>query len=80
MNFAMAFDLTTVLKKVDVPFPVPLHCPHDADSVCDFCPLPNPDVGPSVLVCDVKHTFPFWSMSPQVYAVSVIYCIEHFFL
>ena len=21
-----------------------------------FCPLPNPDVGPSIFVCDVEHT------------------------
>ena len=22
----------------------------------DFCPLPDPDVGPSIIVCDVEHT------------------------
>ena len=27
-----------------------------ADDVYDFCLLPDPDVGPSVLVCDVEHT------------------------
>ena len=26
---------------------------HIADYIYDFCPLPDPDVGPSVLVCDV---------------------------
>ena len=35
--------------------PGPLHCSHIADYVYDFCPLPDPDVGPSVLVCDVEH-------------------------
>ena len=27
-----------------------------ADYIYDFCPLPNPDVGLSILVCDVEHT------------------------
>ena len=30
--------------------------PHISDYVYDFCPLPDPDVGPSVLVCDVEHS------------------------
>ena len=25
-------------------------------SMNDFCPLPVPDIGPSVFVCDVEHT------------------------
>ena len=24
--------------------------------IYDFCPLPDPDVGLSILVCDVEHT------------------------
>ena len=28
---------------------------HIADYIYDFCPLPDPDGGPSVLVCDVEH-------------------------
>ena len=26
------------------------------DYIYEFCPLPNPDVGPSIFVCDVEHT------------------------
>ena len=33
-----------------------VHFSHIADYIYDFCPLPNPDVGLSILVCDVEHT------------------------
>ena len=36
-----------------MPCPVPLHCSHITDYVDDLRPLPGPDVGPSVLICDV---------------------------
>ena len=39
-----------------MPCPGPLHFTNIADYVYDFCPLPVPDVSPSVLVCDVEHT------------------------
>ena len=26
------------------------------DYIYEFCPLPDPDVGPSIFVCDVEHT------------------------
>ena len=32
------------------------HFIHIADYVYDFCSLPDPDVGLSILVCDVQHT------------------------
>ena len=55
-----------------MPCPGPFHFSHIADYVYDFCPLPDRDVGLSVLVCDVEHTFfPFWSMRPQVFSVFV---------
>ena len=38
-------------------------CPAQDHFICltlpimpDFCPLPDPDVGPSVLICDVELT------------------------
>ena len=34
----------------------PFHFSHIADYIYDFCPLPDPDVGLSILVCDVEHT------------------------
>ena len=33
----------------------PLLSSHIAGYVYDFCPLPDPDVRPSVLVCGVEH-------------------------
>ena len=33
----------------------PLHCSH----IVDVCPLSDPDVGPSVFVCDVCISFHF---------------------
>ena len=32
------------------------HFSHIADYIYDFCPLPDPDVGLSILLCDVEHT------------------------
>ena len=29
---------------------------HNVDYIYDFCPLPDPDVGLSIFVCDVEHT------------------------
>ena len=39
-----------------MPCPGPFHFSHSVDYIYEFCPLPNPDVGPSIFVCDVKHT------------------------
>ena len=53
-----------------MPCPGPFHLSHIADYVYDFCPLPDPDVGLSILVCDVEHTsFKFWSVQQQVCSV-----------
>ena len=30
---------------------------HNVHNIYDFCPLPDPDVGPSIFVCDVEHTY-----------------------
>ena len=40
-----------------MPCPEPLHFSHIADYMYDFCPLPDPDVGLSILVCDVEHAY-----------------------
>ena len=39
-----------------MPCPRPLNFSHIADYVYDFCPLSDPDVYPSVLLCDAEHT------------------------
>ena len=40
-----------------MPCPGPFHFfSHSVDYIYEFCPLPNPDVGPSIFVCDVEHT------------------------
>ena len=46
-----------VFEAVDVPYPGPLPDSHIADYIYDFRPLPDPDVGLSVLVCDVENTY-----------------------
>ena len=47
---------SVVLEAVDMPCPGPFHFSHSVDYIYEFCPLPNPDVGPSIFVCDVEHT------------------------
>ena len=39
-----------------MPCPGPFHFSHSVDYIYEFCPLPNPDVGHSIFVCDVEHT------------------------
>ena len=39
-----------------MPCPGPFHFSYSVDYIYDFCPLPDPDVGLSVFVCDVEHT------------------------
>ena len=39
-----------------MPCPGPFHFSYSADYIYDFCPLPDPDVGLSIFVCDVEHT------------------------
>ena len=35
---------------------------HSVDYIYEFCPLPDPDVGPSILLCDVEHTYFYFGM------------------
>ena len=44
---------SVVFEAVDMASPGPFHLSHIADD--DFCPLPDPDVGRSICVCDVEH-------------------------
>ena len=46
---------SVVFEAVDMPCPGPFHFSHIADYIYDFCPLPDQDVGLSVLLCDVEH-------------------------
>ena len=39
-----------------MPCPGPFNYSDIADYIYDFCPLPDPDVGLAILVCDVEHT------------------------
>ena len=39
-------------RPVDMPCPGPFHLSH----IYDVCPIPDPDVGLSIFVCDVEHT------------------------
>ena len=47
---------SVVFEAVDMPCPGPFHFSHSVDYIYEFCPLPNPDVGPFIFVCDVEHT------------------------
>ena len=47
---------SVVFEAVDMPWPGPFHFSHSVDYIYEFCPLPDPDVGPSIFVCDVEHT------------------------
>ena len=42
-----------------MPCPGPFHFSHSVHYIYDFCPLPDPDIGPPNFVCDVEHTFHF---------------------
>ena len=39
-----------------MPCPGPFHFSYSVDYIYDFCPLPDPDLGISIFVCDVAHT------------------------
>ena len=39
-----------------MPCPGPFHFSYSLDYIYDFCPLPDPDVGISIFVCDVENT------------------------
>ena len=43
-------------EAVDMICSGPFHFSHNADYIYDLCPLPDPDVGLSIIVCDVEHT------------------------
>ena len=46
---------SVVFEAVDMAFPGPSHFYHSVDYIYECCPLPDPDVGPSIFVCDVEH-------------------------
>ena len=47
---------SVVFEEVDMSCTGPFHFSHSVHYIYDFCPLPDPDVGPSIFVCDVEHT------------------------
>ena len=47
---------SVVFEAVNMPCPGPFHFSHSVDYIYEFCPLPDPDVGPSIFLCDVEHT------------------------
>ena len=50
-----------VFEAVYLPCPAPLHFSHIANYVYEFCPLSDPDVDPSIHVCDAEHTYTYIS-------------------
>ena len=47
---------SVVFEAVNMPCLGPFHFSHSVDYIFEFCPLPDPDVGPSIFVCDVENT------------------------
>ena len=47
---------SVIFEAVDMPCPGPFNFSHSVDYIYEFCPLPDPDVGPSIFVYDVEHT------------------------
>ena len=47
---------SVVFEAVDMPCPGPFHFSHSVHYIYDFCPFPDPDIGLSILLCDVEHT------------------------
>ena len=46
-----------VFEAVDMPCQGPFHFSHSVHYIYDFCPFLDPDVGPSIFVCDeLEHT------------------------
>ena len=77
---------SVVFEAVNMPCPRPFHFSHSVDYIYEFCPLPDPDVGPSILtlyvmlsillsilVCAAASLFCACLVSIQVSAPYVIY-------
>ena len=47
---------SVVFEAVAMPCPGSFHLSYSVNYVYDFCPLPDPDVGLSIFICDVEHT------------------------
>ena len=49
-----------------MPRPGPFHFSHSVDYIYEFCPLPDPDVGPSIFACDerIQCVFPMTLFLP----------------
>ena len=52
-----------------MPCPGPFNFPHIADYICDFCHLPDPDVGLSILICDVEYTSSHFGLSGRKFVL-----------
>ena len=61
-----------VYETVDMPYPGPFHYVHSVYYIHEFCPLPDPDVGISILVCDVEHN----SFNFSLCARKVVLCFR----
>ena len=55
-SFLVIWSPSGVFEAVNMPCPGPFLFSHSVDYIYEFCPLPDPDVGPSIFVCDVENT------------------------
>ena len=58
--------------------PEPLHFLKNgyADYICELCSLPGPDVGLSVLVCDLGHTSFHFGMCGRMFVVCLLVSVQ----
>ena len=59
-----------------MPCPGPFHFSYSVDYIYDFCPLPDPDVGLSILVCDIEHTSFHFSTVHQYIFIWIIFILN----
>ena len=60
-----------------MPCPGPFHFSHSVDYIYEFCPLPDPDVGPSICVRYVEHTSFHFGLCGRKFVLFVL-SISHY--
>ena len=68
---------SVIFEAVDMPCPGPFHFSHSVDYICELCPLPGPNVGPSIFVCDVEHTSFHFGLCSRKFVWTVSRSLHH---
>ena len=59
-----------------MPCPGPFHFSQSVHYIYDFCPFPDPDVGPSIFVCDVEHTSFHFGMCGHKFVQCLVWSVS----